>query len=211
MHFGRLAGSLLKHRSGIIGWKLCCWIPLVSFWASRPISTFALQSGHYICRYSNSNSNSNSNFQYIPKINSIMPRRSSRVATSAVGNNGDKDPVVEEKPKATRKRKIKEEAEEEVPVKKASPTKKKTTASPERKSPAKKAPAVKGASKKKVIKSEPDEVDGSVSSTNSKTKKNATKKSPAKKKAGDHQRVTEREELPKLWNADKAMENGSYS
>jgi hypothetical protein len=23
--------------------------------------------------------------------------------------------------------------------------------------------------------------------------------------------VTEREELPKLWNADKAMENGSYS
>ena len=36
-------------------------------------------------------------------------------------------------------------------------------------------------------------------------------KSPAKKKAGDHQRVTEREELPKLWNAEKAMENGSYS
>jgi hypothetical protein len=204
MRFGRLAASLLKHRSGIISWKICCLIPLV---ALRPISTFALQSGRYIGRYSNSNSN----FQSIPNLNSIMPRRSSRVATSADGNDGDKEPVVEEKPKATRKRKIKDEAEEEEPVKKASPTKKKTTAAPKPKIPAKKAPATKGASKKKVIKSDPDEDDGSVPSTNSKTKKGAAKKSPVKKKAGDHQRVTEREELPKLWNADKAMENGSYS
>lgn len=179
----------------------------MSLWASRPISTFALQSGRYICRYSNGNSN----FQSIPNIKSIMPRRSSRVATSADGNDGDKEPVVEEKQKTTRKRKIKEDAEEEVPVKKATPTKKKATASPTRKIPAKKAPTIKGSTKKNGIKSEPDEDDGSVSSINSKTKKGAAKKSPAKKKAGDHQRVTEREELPKLWNADKAMENGSYS
>jgi hypothetical protein len=179
----------------------------VSLWASRPISTFALQSGRYTCRYSNSNS------QSIPNINSIMPRRSSRVASSAAGIDGDKESVVEEKTKATRKRKIKEEAdiEEEVPVKKASPAKKKAASSPKRKIPAKKAPAAKGAIKKQVSKSEPDEDDGIVSPTSSETKKGAAKKSPAKKKAADHQRVTERDELPKLWNAEKAMENGSYS
>ena len=37
------------------------------------------------------------------------------------------------------------------------------------------------------------------------------KKSPTKKKAADHQRITEIDEIPKLWNSDMAQENGSYS
>lgn len=32
-----------------------------------------------------------------------------------------------------------------------------------------------------------------------------------KKKAGDHQRITDIDELPKLWNDEMAKENGSYS
>jgi hypothetical protein len=40
----------------------------------------------------------------------------------------------------------------------------------------------------------------------------AKKKSPVKKsKAADHQRITDRDEIPKLWDSEKAQENGSYS
>jgi exodeoxyribonuclease-3 len=39
----------------------------------------------------------------------------------------------------------------------------------------------------------------------------AKKNPPKKKKAADHQQVTERDELPKLWNAEKAQTNGSYT
>ena len=37
------------------------------------------------------------------------------------------------------------------------------------------------------------------------------KKKTASPKAGDHQRITEIDELPKLWNDDMAKANGSYS
>ena len=37
------------------------------------------------------------------------------------------------------------------------------------------------------------------------------KQSPPKKKAADHQRITDIDELPKLWNEDMAKANGSYS
>jgi hypothetical protein len=38
------------------------------------------------------------------------------------------------------------------------------------------------------------------------------KKSPTKKKkAADHQRITERDEIPKLWDSEKALKDGSYS
>ncbi len=37
------------------------------------------------------------------------------------------------------------------------------------------------------------------------------KKKPASPKAGDHQRITEIDDLPKLWNDDMAKANGSYS
>eukprot|EP00980_Cylindrotheca_fusiformis_P026366 scaffold15973_cov120-Cylindrotheca_fusiformis.AAC.7 len=32
-----------------------------------------------------------------------------------------------------------------------------------------------------------------------------------KKKASDHQRITDRDDIPKLWDSKKAQENGSYS
>lgn len=38
-----------------------------------------------------------------------------------------------------------------------------------------------------------------------------TVKAPTKKKAPAHQVLTERDEIPKLWHAEKAAENGSYS
>jgi hypothetical protein len=37
------------------------------------------------------------------------------------------------------------------------------------------------------------------------------KQNPPKKKAADHQRITDIDELPKLWNEDMAKANGSYS
>jgi hypothetical protein len=37
------------------------------------------------------------------------------------------------------------------------------------------------------------------------------KQSPPKKKVADHQRITDIDELPKLWNEDMAKANGSYS
>lgn len=48
------------------------------------------------------------------------------------------------------------------------------------------------------------------------TTKKETSSSPDKKKkkkaaASDHQRITEREEIPKLWDDGKAAANGSYS
>jgi len=53
-----------------------------------------------------------------------------------------------------------------------------------------------------------------TSKTNSNNNNNNSKPSPSSKKkpkAGDHQRITEIDELPKLWNQEMARENGSYS
>jgi hypothetical protein len=60
------------------------------------------------------------------------------------------------------------------------------------------------ATKKRALKSS-ESGDESVAS------KATKKKSPAKKKASDHQRITERDEIPKLWDAEKALAEGSYS
>eukprot|EP00537_Pseudo-nitzschia_pungens_P005299 CAMPEP_0172377240 /NCGR_PEP_ID=MMETSP1060-20121228/68798_1 /TAXON_ID=37318 /ORGANISM="Pseudo-nitzschia pungens, Strain cf. cingulata" /LENGTH=724 /DNA_ID=CAMNT_0013104917 /DNA_START=465 /DNA_END=2643 /DNA_ORIENTATION=- len=53
-----------------------------------------------------------------------------------------------------------------------------------------------------------------TSKTNSNNNNNNSKPSPSSKKkpkAGDHQRITEIDELPKLWNQEMARENGSYT
>jgi hypothetical protein len=66
-------------------------------------------------------------------------------------------------------------------------------------------------------KSPKKEVKAKAPSTPTRTKKAKqppspkAKKSPTKKKAADHQRITDVDELPKLWNEDMAKANGSYS
>jgi len=51
-----------------------------------------------------------------------------------------------------------------------------------------------------------------TSKTNSSSNNNKPSPSSKKKpKAGDHQRITEIDELPKLWNQEMARENGSYT
>lgn len=66
---------------------------------------------------------------------------------------------------------------------------------------------------------ETEEVESSRRSPRKRTRKveesdarEETKKSPAKKKkAADHQRITAIDEIPKLWDSEKALKDGSYS
>jgi hypothetical protein len=82
------------------------------------------------------------------------------------------------------------------PVKEKSPSKVK--ASPIK---AKSPPKVKGSSKQA-----PDDTDSDAAPEAVSPKK--AKKTPA---APKHQVLTERDEIPKLWDSDKAKQNGSYS
>jgi hypothetical protein len=86
-----------------------------------------------------------------------------------------------------------------------------TTATQEPDSPKKK--KTKSASKATKEKKKGAEDSVVLTDNNDSTKKKSNvSQSPAKKKAkaADHQRITEKDELPKLWDKEKAKANGSY-
>lgn len=141
------------------------------------------------------------------------PRRSKATSTSLDAKNEPDDEDVEATTPKPKAKSPATKAKKSTKAKKASPSKKKLNV-PEDvdsdstlKSPAKKkkAPAtkkVKGSPAKK--RKSPD------SDSDGEAKKASAKKSPAKKKkAKGHQRITEVDELPKLWTDDMATANGS--
>jgi hypothetical protein len=79
-------------------------------------------------------------------------------------------------------------------------------------SPKKKAKTTKNKPKKKATTTGSDsESDGEGIPNAKKTAATKKTRSPKTKKAAEHQRITDRDEIPKLWNDDMAMANGSYS
>jgi hypothetical protein len=57
----------------------------------------------------------------------------------------------------------------------------------------------------------PSKVKGKQASDNTDTAPESTAKKAKKTSAPKHQVLTERDEIPKLWDSDKAKQNGSYS
>jgi exodeoxyribonuclease III len=153
-----------------------------------------------------------------------MPRRSSRtVATSAAKASPDEEEVTEQIPSPSPPRKRKGTV---IKATTTSPAKKKKKTAAKKESPPKKSRAKKGDSSSEASK-QPDELpevndddddDGATDSSPQKKKaktsspKTKKKSSPKKKAAADHQRITERGALPRLWDANAAAENdGSYT
>jgi hypothetical protein len=136
------------------------------------------------------------------KPKAVVKRKSpTKKASKAKGATGKVNEDIEESDVDG----ISSDAAEGKSTKKKSPVKKK-----------KKAPSkAKGAGAKAPKDVEDDDDDDSASDAEGKTKKKKSpakkKKSPTKKKASDHQRITERDDLPKLWDAEKALAEGSYS
>ncbi|MGK3733673.1 MAG: hypothetical protein ACI8RD_000344 [Bacillariaceae sp.] len=137
-----------------------------------------------------------------------MARTTSRslrgTSSSALSNDGDSDATdadvlptaaIKKSPrkKSPRKRAIKKKVEDDddASTSKTSPKKKSKTVVKKKSTTANK--------KKKI-----DSVKGG------KKEESKKKKSPSKK-AADHQRITEIDKLPKLWDKEKAKANGSYS
>jgi len=54
-------------------------------------------------------------------------------------------------------------------------------------------------------------LESSISVKGEPSKKAEKEAIPKKKNASNHQRITERVEIPKLWDSEKALANGSYS
>ena len=195
-------------------WQVCCcWIPLFSICATRPFAVFSFQFGFQ-----------RNSIGAIVNLGTTMPLRSIRVSSSKIEAAKDGDDGLSESPqKSPRKRSRKSDGDsvgaKTSPAKSSSPSpkkKKKTTTTSKAKGTTKTTAKTKKATKTKGAKAKQAPTgsasdDESVKSTNSKGKSKA-KKSPAKKKkAADHQRITEQDEIPKLWDAEKALANGSYS
>ena len=195
-------------------WQVCCcWIPLFSICATRPFAVFSFQFGFQ-----------RNSIGAIVNLGTTMPLRSIRVSSSKIEAAKDGDDGLSESPqKSPRKRSRKSDGDsvgaKTSSAKNSSPSpkkKKKTTTTSKAKGTTKTTAKTKKATKTKGAKAKQAPTgsasdDESVKSTNSKGKSKA-KKSPAKKKkAADHQRITEQDEIPKLWDAEKALANGSYS
>ena len=205
----------LRRPPTTLTWQVCCcWIPLFSFCATRPFAVFSFQFGFQ-----------RNSIGAIVNLGTTMPLRSIRVSSSKIEAAKDGDDGLSESPqKSPRKRSRKSDGDsvgaKTSPAKSSSPSpkkKKKTTTTTSKAkgttkttAKTKKATKTKGAKAKQAPTGSASD-DESVKSTNSKGKSKA-KKSPAKKKkAADHQRITEQDEIPKLWDAEKALANGSYS
>ncbi len=65
--------------------------------------------------------------------------------------------------------------------------------------------------KKRTAKDPPSSPKRKVTSPKKKAASPKKKAESPKKKAGEHQRITEIDDLPKLWTDEMAKENGSYS
>ena len=203
-----------------------CWLPLLRFCLTTPdyhgyhhlhSATFCrafspptrTAKNYFITTSSSSVATPRTGSTVILPFATSMPhttRRSLRGASSsAVSNDGESDAADADLPTATtppkksprktspRKKAIKKKAEDddEASTSKASPKKKSKTVVKKNSTTANK--------KKKI-----DSVKGE------KKEESKKKKSPSKK-AADHQRITEIDELPKLWDEEKAKANGSYS
>ena len=162
-------------------------------------------------------------------------RRSLRGASSStVSNDGESDAADADLPTATtppktspRKKAIKKKAEDDddASTSKASPKKKSETVakiSPRKRATKKKAEddddasTSKASPKKKsktVVKKNSTTANKKkkIDSVKGEKKEESKKKKSPSKKAADHQRITEIDELPKLWDEEKAKANGSYS
>ena len=210
---GRIGHISFSHRSSSLKnrhpfWCFC--LPLVGFWIARPISTTSALWIHpartlSLKQLPQQTLSFRQQHSFVPF--STMPPSSSKRGAAAKDDNekitaeNDASAVDEESSPSPRKR---ARASSASPKKKAKGEVKTT------KSPAKKKAGVKGA-KKKAAADDDSSVSSSGSKSKSAKKKTTKKKSPAKKKASDHQRVTDRVPLEKLWNAEEAASKGSYS
>jgi hypothetical protein len=196
-------------------WHICCWIPFFSLCATRPLAAWSFQL-----------ESQRRPLNIVTNLAAIMPSSTRSTRSSSSKIEASKETAIdldESTQKIPRKRARKSEEDQEEPTATSSKTssskKKKTITSKAKGSPkstAKKVPATKTKGTATISASSAND-DASVTSTDSKgkakKKKSPTKKtkSPTKKKASDHQRITERDEIPKLWDAEKALADGSYS
>lgn len=192
-------GAHLNH------WSVCCWIPLFGLLATHPFAVWSFPLDNQRTRA----------FTFFPNPAVIMPpSRSSSTKIEATKETEDEASPRRSPRKRTRKGE--EDQEEPKPTAKkatakktkGATTKKRTIAASDDESVTKKK-RTKGTTTKKRASAKASD-DESVASTGSKGKAKK-KKSPAKKKASDHQRITERDEIKKLWDAEKALADGSYS
>jgi hypothetical protein len=190
-------GLFLNH------WQL--WIPVLSLLATRPIATLSFQLALHHRRPLN-----------FATSGMAPATRKTRSASSEImaAKSDDSENVALKSPRK-RARKSADDAEDSTApsAKTSSPKKKQATkVKGATKATTKKATATKtkGEPTKKRARKTAVSDNESIASTDSKGEAKK-KKSPAKKKASDHQRITERDEIPKLWDAEKASANGSYS
>jgi hypothetical protein len=195
-------------------WKKLWWIP---FWINSINNCASLASAFTLppkLKGYTYNPKRSQNQLSLPTVNSFFVRtvdeimapspratRSSTRSSSSVSSTPLDDQEVTKKEK---KRKATS------PVKEKAPSKVK--ASPKAASPVKeKSP--KKAKSSPVKEKSPPKVKGSKQAPDTKdTSPEATSPKKAKKTAAPkHQVLTERDEIPKLWDSDKAKQNGSYS
>lgn len=184
--------------------RLYSWIPVLSLLVVRPVGTWSYCKPPFQPTARSPLSPTSWLTTASTTTTTSMPRPTrSRISPTSVMASPNKEAVEEEESSSpSRKRKGTAEAKTSPQKKKKAPVKKKKGEESSSSSP-------KASSKKDEL---PEVVNDDDASSVSSAKKKKNTSPPKKAAAADHQRITDRDPLPRLWDAKAAAEkDGSYT